>query len=61
MEDRGAGGLVCRILGSGEVQIGFLGYSLSVIVFNLAILVLDIIFAEFYCQVLLDALLNSPF
>lgn len=34
--DRGAGGLVCRILGSGEIQTGFLGYSLSVSVFNLS-------------------------
>lgn len=65
MEDWGlvageGGQIVCRILGSREIHVGFLGDSLSFIVFSLAILnaSADVIFAEFYCQVLLDALLN---
>lgn len=38
----GAGGIVCRILGPREIHTGFLGASLNVIVFNLAILMLQL-------------------
>lgn len=38
----GAGGIVCRILGSREIHTGSLGASLNFIVFNLAILMLQL-------------------